>query len=213
MPNPEPKKARRVRLPGERGTVLVGGLVGIAIVGWLDWVIKAQFSFSTLYLLPICFVSWFLGIGAGLTAAVLAALVWLAVELYGWSPQYDGSAAVWQGGSRLVFFVVVSVLVSRVRGFKLHLEALVRERTAALEGEVVHRKELEREATEIADREQERVAHELHDQLAAYLSRSGFIDAITHPTLQPRNPGLPDAGSGLWQSGNFHCAQNKPEDR
>ena len=159
---------------GRTVAVLTGGLAGIGIIGSLDFVVKTDISVSSLYLLPICFVAWFLGMGAGLTAAALAALVWLAGELLGSAPYYGWPGAFWQGGSRLIFFVVVSVLVSRIRVFKLRLEALVRERTAALEAEVVRRKELEQEAAEIADHELERVAHELHDQLAAYLSGIAF---------------------------------------
>lgn len=159
---------------GRTVTVFIGGLAGIGILGSLDFVIKTDISFSSLYLLPICFVAWFLGMGAGFAVAALAAFVWLAGELLGQAPFYDLPGAYWQSVSRLIFFVVVSVLVSRIRMFKLHLEALVRERTSALEAEVIRRKELERDVAEIADQEQERVAHELHDQLAAYLSGIAF---------------------------------------
>jgi signal transduction histidine kinase len=154
--------------------ILAGGLAAIGIIGSLDWNIKSEISVSSLYLLPICFVAWFLGLGAGLAVAMLAAMVWLTSELFGRAPLYGSPGVFWQFASRLVFFVVVSALVSRTRAFKLHLEALVRERTAALAAEVVRRKELEKEAAEIADQEQERVAHELHDQLAAYLSGIAF---------------------------------------
>ena len=183
MPSPENKHAFGEQWRGRTGKVLAVGLTGIGIVGLLHGINTTGASLSSLYLLPICFVAWFLSTRAGMLAAVVSAAVWLAGELHGSYPHYHWPAAGWQCGTRLVFYIVVSVLVSRIRDYKLQLESMVRERTASLEAEVARRKEAERETAEVADREQERVAHELHDQLAAFLSGIAFRAKILAESL------------------------------
>jgi signal transduction histidine kinase len=162
------------RWNARRATVLLAGMAGVAMVGSLDWAIKSVISVSSLYLLPVCFVAWFSGTRAGLLTTGIAAMVWLTVQLLDEAAYYDWPGVLWQGLSRLLFLAASAIFVSRIRYFKMRLERLVRERTAALEAAVIHSKALERESAEIADREQERVAHELHDQLAAYLSGIAF---------------------------------------
>jgi signal transduction histidine kinase len=171
--------------------VFLTGLIGLGAVGLLDWGITSEISVSTFYLLPVAFVAWFGGRTAGFTLSFVAAMVWFWAEYFGRAPYSSGAAAFWQSISRLVFFVVIAFFVDRIRLLAVNLEALVKERTTALEQEIVRRQELEREALEITEREQERVAHELHDQLAAYLAGIAFRAKIMAESLDRRS--VPEA--------------------
>lgn len=144
----------------------------LVVVGLLDWVITTDVSVSLLYLVPVLMAAWYLGFRTALAVAVAAAVVWYMAEAWG-RPVSDPGAA-WQSVSRFGFYALSAYLVHRVRVLTLGLESLVQVRTLALESEVVRRKQLEEETAEIAEREQERIAHELHDELAAYMSGIAF---------------------------------------
>lgn len=169
----------------------IGAIIALGGIGLIDWAITSEFSFSVLYLLPVGLAAWFVGRSAGLVTAGLAALVWLWAEFSGGVSQPSLAAVTWQSASRLGFYVITALLVSRLRILTLGLEALVRDRTTALESEVARRKQVEQEAAEIAEREQERVAHELHDGLAAYLAGVAFRVKTVAESLHKR--GVPEA--------------------
>lgn len=125
--------------------------------------------------------------------AFLAACTWFVAEFYGGRLGHF-EPAVWQAISRLVFYLIVALLVGKVRDLTFNLDLLVKQRTAALESEIARRKELEKEASEIAEREQERISQELHDQLAGYLSGLAFRAASLVEALEKRgSPEVADA--------------------
>ncbi|MFO1500917.1 MAG: histidine kinase [Verrucomicrobiota bacterium] len=92
--------------------------------------------------------------------------------------------------------MITGLLVDRIRVLTSSLEALVQRRTAALEAEVAHRSELERAAAEITNREQQRIAHELHDELGAFLAGIAFRVKALAEVLDRRDaPEMADARS------------------
>ncbi len=177
---------------GPSARAFFGALVAVAAVGTLDWAINSELSVSILYLVPVGFSAWFSGRLAGVVIATVAAFAWFLAEGTSGSAPWSHAGLLWQSGSRFGFYVVTALLVSQLRVLTLGLEALVRERTAALEAEVRRRKQVEQEAAEITEREQERIAQELHDGLAAYLAGVAFRIKTVAESLHRR--GVPEAG-------------------
>ena len=85
-----------------------------AAVGALDLITGVDLSFSIFYLLPVSLAAWRLGRRAGVSWAALAALIWLAVDLYSGS---DPTLPVeyWNAAVRLGFFLIVAAALSRIR--------------------------------------------------------------------------------------------------
>ena len=167
---------------------LAGSVSGVALlmlIAALDLNIGSAFSFSTVYLLPVCLVTWFSGRLAGMLMSAMAASAWLLAAIAE-TPDLSVSEDVAQSGSRLIFYMVTALLVDRVRNYQHNLESLVKGRTAALQAEVARRQELERIAVDISEREQQRVAHELHDGLAAYLTGLAFRIKTLMESLERR---------------------------
>lgn len=173
------------------GEVFFGALFAVAAIGLLDWAITSELSVSLLYLVPVGLSAWWGGRLTGTCVAVAAAVAWFLAEWTSASERLSLFGLLWQSGSRLGFYFVTALLVSRIRTLTLGLEALVKERTAALEAEVRRRKEVEQEAAEITEREQERIAQELHDGLAAYLAGVAFRIKTVAENLHRR--GIPEA--------------------
>ncbi|MFO1498041.1 MAG: histidine kinase [Verrucomicrobiota bacterium] len=167
-------------------------LVLLAGIGLLDWFITSEISVSTLYLVPVGLVAWSMGRVGAISMSLLSSAVWFAAEAVGRQPHTTGGEAFWQAVSRFCFFVVTGLLIDRIHALTANLEGVVQARTVALEKEVVRRKELEKEAAEITNREQERIARELHDELAGYLAGIAFRVKVLAESLDRR--GAAEAG-------------------
>lgn len=186
-----PVRTHQSKLP-----VFLGTLALLAAIGLFDWAITSALSISLLYLVPVGVGTWLLGLGPGSVLAVLAAFTWYLAEVWGRSGHTADFNGIWQGLSRLGFYGLTAFLIDRVRTLTFNLEALVRTRTLALQTEVLRRKQLEQEAADISEREQERIAHELHDELAAYMAGIAFRAKTLAESLDGRGaPEAADAGN------------------
>jgi len=76
---------------------------------------------------------------AGFLLSAYGAVIWLLADV-GPERYAHPVIAYWNAGARFAMFVVVSVLVSRLRARKEGLEAAVSQKTAALQAEVIHHK-------------------------------------------------------------------------
>jgi len=63
--------------------IILTSLVGVGLVGLLDWHTGNEVALSTLCLLPIGIAVWFLGKWAGVFFSGLAAALWLTFDLTG----------------------------------------------------------------------------------------------------------------------------------
>ena len=101
----------------ERWPPLVAHLVAaglVAAVGLLDVMTGPDISFSIFYLAPVALVAWRLRARAGAAWAVMAAIVWLLVDLR--TGDYPSLAVeYWNASVRLGFFLVVAASVGTIR--------------------------------------------------------------------------------------------------
>lgn len=92
------------------------GVVGISLIGWLDWAISVEISTSIFYVAPVAFVAWYAGGVAGVLTAVLAAAVWLLTDRLWVSPYSHPAILFWNGLVRLALFSIIAVLLARLHG-------------------------------------------------------------------------------------------------
>jgi diguanylate cyclase (GGDEF)-like protein len=109
--------------PVTRGTLGAALLVAVATIGWLDHAISPDLGFPLFYLLPVVAAGWWLGALPAAGVALASAGSWLLVEV----PWDDPSAlplSIWNKSTRLVLFLVVGLLIARVRRDQRRLDAL-----------------------------------------------------------------------------------------
>lgn len=91
------------------------GVLAVFLVGVVDYATGFEFGCSAFYLVPVLLVGWTLERKAGLAFCVLAAAVWLVVDLATSHRYSHAMLPFWNGGVRLVIFAVTVLLLA---GFK-----------------------------------------------------------------------------------------------
>lgn len=96
-----------------RPVLLATGGAMLLVLALLDLATGTGLSFSIFYLLPVAMLAWFGGRVPGLTAAVVSAGAWAVIEF----PTSEGLTGpmAWNIGTRLVMFILVSLLLTRLR--------------------------------------------------------------------------------------------------
>lgn len=162
---------------------ILGGLIWLAVVGLADYVTGYQLTFFIFYLLPILYVRQRAGQGFAFAMAVLSVIVWLLVNMAAGERYPDVLTPVWNCGIRLSVFLLVIVLFSA----RDELRALVEQRTEKLRREIRERTRLEKELLEIAENEQRRIGHDLHDSLGQHLTATALAGKVLTKKLADKS--------------------------
>lgn len=86
-----------------------------AVIAGFDHFANYQVSFASFYLLPIILLTWRLGLGAGLTASVICAFMWLLDDYWTIEHSYVHPAIpYWNAVVHFIFFATTTVLLDRV---------------------------------------------------------------------------------------------------
>jgi signal transduction histidine kinase len=149
--------------------------LGLALlVGEIDCLSGPEWSFALFYLLPVTGAAWFSSKSHGLAVAAFSALVWLAAEIFTGVPPVHVIPSVWNCCARVGIFVFVVFILDHIRNLNTSLEEKIIERTTELEAEVARGLAMAQEMGNISHREQQRIAHELHDGLGQELGAVAF---------------------------------------
>jgi len=162
----------------------------VVAVGLSDWFAPPNSSFTIFYLVPVSFGAWHGGRRVGVFVAFLATLISLVVDQHFRAP-IPPVLNAWNAFSRLAVYLFVTLLVAQLRDLTLNLEKLVEELTRQLHEETTQRLEVERQIAGISDREQERIGHELHDDLGQHLAGVSFRMKVLENDLA--TAGVPQA--------------------
>ncbi len=147
-----------------KGVALVTAAVLLAIIAYLDYITSIELSFSIFYLIPISLVAWYVGLRAGLLTSVVGAVIWFTLDtVIGGHLYSNPSAKYWNALVRFGFFIVVTVILSRLKISMGAIQAQSREMAVAYA-------ELDRVRKEqliMKDRILSHVSHELRTPLTA----------------------------------------------
>jgi len=113
--------------PTRLATVVLFGLVALALIGVLDHVSGAEVNFSIFYLAPIGWVAWVAGRRPGIAIAVAGAIVWAVVDRLSDRGLAHPLIPVWNSLVRLGFFFAIAWLISDVRGAHIREQGLARQ--------------------------------------------------------------------------------------
>jgi K+-sensing histidine kinase KdpD len=94
------------------GLIVVTGVISI---GFLDYITGYELNFFVFYFVPVALAAWFLGLRASVYVSLLSAIVWFGADQLSGNPHSQHFYAVWNTIIRLVSFVVIGSLTSRIR--------------------------------------------------------------------------------------------------
>ena len=88
------------------------GVVLVMLIGIIDYLTGPSFSSLTFYLIPVIFITWFVGRTAGILISVASALTWVIVDMTAGPSYAHIIIPLWNLLERLgTFFIVVYILL------------------------------------------------------------------------------------------------------
>jgi len=99
-----------------RSIVLILALCLCILVGVVDSICGPEYSFVTLYFIPIFIGAWYLGRLAGYFLSFACATTWLITEMLGRPFQGYNFAIYWNDFMELMLFLMTAIVVSSLRG-------------------------------------------------------------------------------------------------
>jgi len=170
-------------------TGVLGSFALLAVVGYLDYITGYAISLLVFYLLPILSGLRYVGTAFAFALAVLAAFTCFWADYASGVRYADYLTPVWNTGIRMSIFLLVVILFSN----RNYLKRLVNQQTEKLRHEIRERTRLEKELLEIADSEQRRISHDLHDSLGQHLTATALAGKILAKRLA--NKAVPESAT------------------
>jgi signal transduction histidine kinase len=142
----------------------------VTLVGLVDYLTGYETFFFTFYLLAVFLATWRVGGAFGVLISALSVTAWVSANIAAGVHYSSYFVPVWNALIMFVVYLIVVLLVAKLKKFREELETRVRLRTAALTREMQERMRLQKELLETGEREQRRIGRELHDGLCQHLT-------------------------------------------
>jgi signal transduction histidine kinase len=166
-------------------------LVVLAVVGTVDYLTGHDILLSIFYLVPVAITAWSVGGGFAALTAILSVGAWVIGDIAAGAVYARPFVLAWNALITLAFYLIVIVLIRRIRAMQRNLEERVRLRTVALTEEMAERQRLEREILEIGENERRRIGRDLHDSVGQLLTGTALAGQVLKEKLAAR--GIPEA--------------------
>ncbi|MDE2181920.1 MAG: sensor histidine kinase [Alphaproteobacteria bacterium] len=190
MTSPNWSRIERWCAARSRSQIALFCLFLVLTEGYIDYVTGAWVSLSVIYVIPIAIGAWYVSARFAYGLAALSTAAWIAGDIIeGMGP--NDLVLVWNGFIRLLFYACLIFVLCRLRDLQRELEHRVHERAVALTKEIAERERLERELTEVSERERRRIGQDLHDGLCQHLTGTALVGQVLNHKLALR--ALPEA--------------------
>jgi signal transduction histidine kinase len=166
-------------------------LASVAVVGFADYLTGYEIFIFIFYLFAVFLAVWFVGGFFGGLISALSVMAWIFTNIAAGKNYSSYFIPVWNGMIMFVFYLVVVVLLARLRTMNKELEERVRQRTAMLTNEIQERTRLQKELLETSERVQRRIGNDLHDGLGQHLTGTALAGQVLGQKLAGRS--LPEA--------------------
>jgi signal transduction histidine kinase len=183
-----------------RISVGVLSLIWIGAVGLADYWTGYERSMLIFYLIPITLGTWFVGRRFGMFLAGLSIGTSILSDVASGIPE----VRYWNEAVGLSSYAIFVWLLARWRSALVLMDDRVRLRTADLQEEILERMRLEKEMTEVTERERRRLGHDLHDSLCQHLTGTALAAQVLRSKLASKlSEDAADAGKlvGLIEEG------------
>jgi signal transduction histidine kinase len=175
-----------------KSTIAAIAVALTAFTGVLDYLTGPHISVSAFYLLPLSLAAWYLGAPFAFFIAVASVAAWVMGNILNHDSDFTNIGLVsWNAVVQFVSYLVVVVVLTRLRALNRDLETRIIQRTAALTTEIAERDRLQQELLNVSDSEQRRIGQELHDGLCQHLAGTALTCQVLREELEQN--GLPEA--------------------
>ena len=146
---------------------LVLGLLGVLIIGFVDYFTGPEIAFSLFYLIPVSMAAWYSGRIEGILISFTSAIAWLMADLFSGRVYSNSIIGYWNAFSRLGFFLIVTWLLSALKNTLRREQELSRKdlTTGAVNSRFFH---------QLAQAEIDRAKRYSHPFTIAYLDLDNF---------------------------------------
>ncbi|NOS86266.1 MAG: sensor histidine kinase [Ignavibacteria bacterium] len=165
-------------------TKLLFGLFLIVAVALTDFYTTKDVSFSIFYLIPITFITWNTSKYFGIAFSLICAFIWFYFDTNSLSEITNYALHFWSTIVRFGFFIIVTILISKLKILKDNQENVIIQRTSELLNEISeHEKskaellqkssqlrELYKKIETIKEDQNVQIAREIHDELGQSLT-------------------------------------------
>lgn len=113
------------------------GVFGITIllllsVGWLDYTTGPELGFFVFYFIPLAIVAWYGSALWSLFFSALASVLWFAADNYAGQHYSSPAIGYWNAGARLLTFVFIALMITRIKYLLCHERQLNEELSRAM---------------------------------------------------------------------------------
>jgi signal transduction histidine kinase len=159
------------------------------LIGYVDYATGPRISMSAFYFLPLALSAWFLDLPLSIAMLAICVCVGVAANILNGDPGFDTPALVgWNATAQLASNTVVLFALTKLRKLQSGLEQRVKDRAAALTGEIKKRERLQRELLDVSEMEQQRIGQDLHDGLCQHLAATALACQALKEDLADKNP-------------------------
>jgi diguanylate cyclase (GGDEF)-like protein len=106
--------------------VLICGFALILLLGIIDYFTGFELSFAVFYLLPVALVAWFASKKAAIITSIASAGTWHEANQLAGAHFATALIPLWNATTRLGFFLVVALLLTRLKESMAHERELAR---------------------------------------------------------------------------------------
>jgi signal transduction histidine kinase len=149
-------------------------LLLLAVVGLIDYQAGFERSWLVFYLLPVALGTWFVGWRFGVIVCALSVTAWIVGDIEAGAVYSSPSIPIWNASIAITSFLIVVWLLHRLHSLLNQMEDRIQQGISALREEMKMREQLEKDVTEAAERESQRIGHELHDSLGQHLTATSL---------------------------------------
>lgn len=174
-------------------------IVFITLVGLADYATGYETFFFTFYLLAIFIGAWRVSTAFGVWLSALSVTAWISSNIEAGAHYSSYFVPVWNAAIMFTIYLIIVLLLARLKKTNRELEQRVRLRTAALSREIHERVRLQKELLEISDREQRRIGRDLHDGLCQHLTGTALAGHFLEEKLTGKSPAEAGEASRLVQ--------------
>ena len=172
-------------------SLVAASLAIVFAVGFVDYLTGYETFFFVFYLLAVFLAVWFVGVSFGVLISALSVTAWVSTNIAAGERYTSYFVPIWNALIMFAFYLVVVGLLAKLRALHTELEERVRQRTAALTGEIQERTRLQKELLEISEREQQRIGRDLHDGLCQHLTGTALASHVLGQKLADKS--LPES--------------------
>jgi signal transduction histidine kinase len=163
----------------------------VAAVGAVDYLTGYETFCFIFYLLAVFLAVWFVGNFSGALISALSVTAWISSNIATGERYSSYFVPVWNAMIMFAFYLVVVVLLAKLRTLHKELEDWGRRRIAELTNELQTRTRLQKELLETSERVQRRIGSDLHDGLCQHLTGTALAGQVLGQKLAGRS--LPEA--------------------